>query len=272
VAEALGKLGHRRAIEPLLRALKQSYAQAWSYESSTIAQALGTLGEYAGGPLLAELRDSKTEMESDDPEIRREAIRKLSDSSDERVAGILKATLKDPDQSVRWEATKALGRVWRQSSLVELGDSNAQTRRAAALILGRRKDAQAVEPLVAALQDRDHGVREMAADALGAISIGTLASLLHHKDREIRQIAGRALAKSDSEKVVEVLAFAIQDHRWWVREIAADTLVKRGDQALPALEKALRSDDPEVCKLARVALRRIGTFQARNVLRFGRRE
>jgi HEAT repeat protein len=63
VAEALGKLGDRRAIEPLLSALKQSYAQAWSYESSTMAQALGALGEYAGGPLLAELRDSKAEIE-----------------------------------------------------------------------------------------------------------------------------------------------------------------------------------------------------------------
>ncbi len=251
-----------------MRVLKQSYAQAWSYESSTIAQALGALGEHAGEPLLAELRDSKADIESDDPETRRDAIRKLSDSSDERVAGILKATLRDPDQSVRWEATKALGRVWRQSTLVELGDSNVQTRQAAALILGRRKDAQAIEPLVAALQDRDRGVREMAADALGAISIGTLASLLHHRDREMRQVAGRALARSDDSRVDEFLSSTIQDHRWWVRETVADILVRRGDRGVTILEMALKSDDPEVIKVARVALRRIGTVRAQTALRF----
>jgi len=209
VAVALGKLGDLRAVDPLIKALKRSYAQARSYESSTISQALATLGKSTEGPLLIEFIDSKAEMASDKPETRREAIRKLSEVADERTIEVLAAALKDQDQSVRWEATRALGRVWGISVLVDLGDAKAQTRRIAAQNLKGWRDARIVQPLIAALRDQDSTVRELAIDTLGSlgdISISHLAALLSHKDREIRLGAGKALAKMDNVKVVEILA------------------------------------------------------------------
>lgn len=296
-AQSLGKLGDSRAVDPLMRALERTYAHAQSYESVAIAQALATLGKPTDGPLLAGLEASGlavrqralialgrtwrlpavAELASDDPETRGEAVRELGESSDERVAEPLLAALKDQDQLVRWEATRALGCLWQFSTLIELGDADVQTRQKAARALSKSQhsiaqDSQAVEPLIAALRDKDWRVREYAADALGAlgeISIEPLASLLSYEDREIRRSVRRAFARIYDDRVVEILASAIQDHRWWVRETAAESLVKLGDRGIPALEIALKNDSPDVCQLARVVLRRIGTVEAQAVLRFG---
>jgi HEAT repeat protein len=184
------------------------------------------------------------------------------------------AALKDQDQLVRWEATRALGCIWQFPDLVGLGDTDTEIRRVAAKALGRIWDARAIEPLIAALRDRDHRVRECAADALGAfgaMAIEPLASLLSYKDREIRRSIGRAFARISDGKVIEILASAVQDHRWWVREAAADALTKLGNRAVPTLAIALENDDPNVRQLAQFALRRIGTVKSQATLRFRKR-
>jgi HEAT repeat protein len=291
--QALGRLGDVRAVEPLMRALERSYAQTKSDESSTIAEALATLGKPTDEPLLIGLRDLDStvrkralvalaqtwclptiaELADDDPETRREAARKLGEMSDERLAEPLLAALKDQNQSVRWEATRALGQLLQFSTLIDLGNANEQIRRAAAYDLVRLPDVRAVEPLIAALQDTDSKIRKHAADALGAlggVTIAPLAALLRCNDRGIRRSVGRALARIDDDRVVDVLALALHDSRSWVRETAAESLARLGDRGVPALETALQSGDPGLCQLARVALRRIGTIRAQTALYFWR--
>ncbi len=291
-AQSLGRIGDSRAVDPLMRALEQSYGRAGSRESAVISEALGAIGKPTDEPLLAGLKDPDSEVRkraltalgrtwmlpavaelaSDDPETRRKAARKLGKLSDERVADPLLAALRDHDQLVRWEATKALGYLWQLPDLLKLGDGNAEIRRAAALALSKLADARAVEPLIAALRDQDSAVREYAADALGALgemSIEPLTSLLSYKDRRIRRSVKKAFAKIEDEKVLEILTSAIQDSRWRVREMAVECLTELGNRAVPALEVVLQSDDPEIQQLARVVLQRIGTVRAQTVLRFG---
>jgi HEAT repeat protein len=292
-ARSLGKLGDSRAVDTLMRALEQTYSRAESRESAVISEALAAIGKPTDEPLLAGLKDPDyevrnraltalghtwmlpvvTELASNDPETRREAARKLGELSDKRVAEPLLAVLEDHDQLVRWEATRALGHLWQLSALVELGDVNEKTRRGAARALGELSDVRAAEPLIAALRDQDSVVREYAADALGALgemSIKPLASLLSHKNRSIRRSARKVFAKVEDDRALEALMYAIQDHRWWVREIAAECLVELGNRGIPALKVALDNDDPVIHRLARVVLRRIGTVKAQTILRFGR--
>ena len=173
---------------------------------------------------------------------------------------------------MRWEATKALGRLWRFPALAKLGDADTQTRRNAARTLNRLSDPRAVEPLMAALRDQASIVRDCAALALGGlgeVAIDPLVSLLSYKDREIRRSVGRALANIDDDRVVDILAIALQDNKWWVRETVAECLVKLGDRAVPTLEAAVQSDNSDVRQLAQVTLRRIGTVRSQTALRFG---
>jgi len=67
----------------------------------------------------------------------------------------------------------------------------------AARKLGTIGDARAVEPLVAALKDRDRGLRVCAASALGAIkdprAAAPLIVALNDKDEYVRLSAAKAL-------------------------------------------------------------------------------
>jgi HEAT repeat protein len=288
---SLGQLGDARAVDPLMKALQQSYALARPYESTAIAQALNALGSPTDRPLLAGLRDSDHEVRQralialgrtwdlpavirladNDPGIRKGAIRDLARSSDIRTIDPLLAALKDEDQSVRWEAVRALGQKWQSPLITELGDGDPTTRCQAVSALRGRSDMMFVELLIVMLQDEDQDVRECVADALGAlgkVAIAPLFSLLNHKDREFRRNVCKALSMVDDDEVVNLLASAMQDRRWTVREAAADTLAKLGDRGIPALEAYLWNVDTEVRNLALATLRRIGTIRAQAAIRY----
>jgi HEAT repeat protein len=288
---SLGQLGDSRAVDPLMEVLQQSYALARPYESTTIAQALNALGSPTDKPLLAGLRDSDhkirqralialgrtwnlpavAKLADNDPGTRREAIRELADSSDMRAIDPLLAALKDEDQSVRWEAVKVLGHKWQTPLITDLGSEDSTTRCQAVSALLGRSDMTSIELLIMMLQDKDHDVREYAVDALGTlgkVAIAPLFSLLNHKDREFRRNVCKALSMVDDDEVVDLLAAAMQDRRWIVREAASDTLAKLGDRSIPALEAYLWDVDTEVRNLALTTLRRIGTIRAQAAIRY----
>jgi len=290
-ARSLGKLGDSRAVNPLMRALEHTYSRAENRESVIISEALTAIGEPTDEPLLSGIKDpdeevrhrslialghtwmlpAVTDLASNDPQIRRKAAMELGEIADERAIEPLLAALKDHDQLVRWEATRSLGCIWQFPTLTKLGDTEAKTRCEAAKALGKMTGDRMIEPLIAALRDPDSVVRERAAEALGdlgSISIQPLVSILNYKDRKIRRSIRKVFAKIEDDKVLEVLKSALQDHRWWVRETAAESLVKLGNRGIPILEVALKSDDPDISRLARVVLQRIGTVKAQTVLHF----
>lgn len=94
-----------------------------------------------------------------------------------QVPALLKA-LADPSPIVRHEAAETLGihRVAEATGPLEAmisgaaPDPVAEPRRAAAKALGRIRSRASVDPLVAALADRDPGVARLAADSLQAVT------------------------------------------------------------------------------------------------------
>ena len=135
---------------------------------------------------------------------------------------------------------------------------DASVRDAAAKALGKLKDARAVVPLIAALEDESTGVRREAAEALGksgdARAVEPLIVALRDKVTDVRRDAAEALGELKDARAVEPLVAALSDRE--VRWKAADALVKIGTLAVKPLIAALRYRGHEY---AATVLKEIGT-------------
>jgi HEAT repeat protein len=181
-AEALGRLGDRRAVEPLIARLQGGSGQV----AQKAAAALGLLGDpQAVDPLIAVLK-------ADEPEARRAAAEALGRLGDDRAVGALAALLKDPDADLRQTCAQALGKLkyapetpgdratylialrsW--DEVVKLGgpayeplagclaDDNSDVRRDVIASLGKLGDKRAIAPLSSALPDWDFNAQLVSA-------------------------------------------------------------------------------------------------------------
>lgn len=188
------------------------------------ADALGTLGEHACGPLLALLDFPKMH-------VRLGAIEALGDIRDPRsVQPIIQRLSADPDNEVRWVAAIALGQIG---------------------------DTAAVPALVAALGDPDRYVRFGAVMSLEMLSWSpdteeTLASMLIAQ-QEWETLKGMKAA------AVGALVRVLKDPYPPTRKKTVELLgAIGGDQAQTAVEKALHDRDPGVRWAAVHACRECG--------------
>jgi hypothetical protein len=94
-------------------------------------------------------------------------VEKLKEKED--VEGLIKAIQYEKDDSVRYNAAEALGKIG---------------------------DARTVEPLIHALRDKDEDVREKAAEALenmGEPAVKPLTQALKDKDRDVQERVAQVL-------------------------------------------------------------------------------
>jgi len=123
---------------------------------------------------------------------------------DERVSGLLIRGLQDPDELVR--ASAAIG-------------------------LGDRKEAAAVEPLIKSLRDETSFVQNFSAEALGQIGdpraetylIGKIA----HQNHTVRAAAITALSFFSSSAAIESVVGGLKDEASEVRRTAEFSLVNK---------------------------------------------
>jgi HEAT repeat protein len=120
----------------------------------------------------------------------------------------------------------------------------------------------AVAPLLAALQDRQVPVRQIAAFALGEIgdlsAVEGLVEGLEDEHHVVRQVAAVSLGKLGAAEAVGPLLRAIDDDSELVRKAAINALGMIGDErALPALERAAANDTKAVAARAREVRRQI---------------
>jgi small nuclear ribonucleoprotein (snRNP)-like protein len=161
-AIALGELGDKRAVEPLITAL-------WSHSKGGrkgAAIALGQLrDERAVEPLITALSD-------DSPDVVRSAATALGELGDKRAVEPLITALKSHSEGGR---------------------------KGAAIALGQLRDERAVEPLINALRDRRFSVRREAAHSLMTLgdkrARGPLQRLLQDSNSQVKKAAEEALQK-----------------------------------------------------------------------------
>ena len=158
-----------------------------------------------------------------------------------------------------------------------LSHSDAEIRIKAVDALGYVGDSRAVEPLIKALGDSDHYVREHAARNLGcdyhsslgcdsSKTIPPLIAILEDDDAFVRVEAARSLGENPQPSSREPLeGLARNDERWEVRHAAVEALgrVSR-EESIPVLESLLDDEEELVRVATRRALRRLAAVRRAN--------
>ncbi|MBA5865070.1 MAG: hypothetical protein GDA67_00055 [Nitrospira sp. CR1.3] len=186
-AITLGEMGDERCVEPLCHALRDG---DWQVREVAI-DALGQIGSPAVEMLLKLLRDW---------DVRKYAISALGKIRDERVLDPLMLQLRNDE--FKEDATNALvelGEPALTRLVAALKDKDELVRKQAVLALGRIKHADAINPLVEMLADKDWFTRLTAAAALEAIGDDrgrdAIKPLTKDPDMVVRMRVERILAK-----------------------------------------------------------------------------
>ncbi len=221
-AEALGNLGSRRAVEPLL----------WS---------------------LRDPRDTPSE-------VRCAIVEALGKQDDPRVFDPLIFALEDCHEQVRAAATRTLIGMGRKAApalngaLQDTGvgfPPNAKTIHAVATVLAKRGELKAVAPLTALLADEDHDIRLGAIETLAELgsrqAVPALIALMDDSDCFVREATASALGKLKDRRAVEALVTALADTDGDVRLAAAQALARIGE---PQWTSLVTGEDEDFSRLA----------------------
>lgn len=186
-AITLGEMGDERCVEPLCSALRDG---DWQVREVAI-EGLGQIGSPAVELLIKLLRDW---------DVRKYVITALGKIRDERVLDPLMLQLKNDE--FKDDATNALVALGDPSvpRLVKaLKDKDEMVQKQAIMALGRIKSAEAIDPLIDMLTDKDWFTRLTSAAALEAIGDDrgrdAIKPLMKDPDMVVRMRVERILAK-----------------------------------------------------------------------------
>ncbi len=231
-------------------------------------------------------------LKDNNSNVRRFATEALGEIGDPRAIEPLVTALQDEDSEVRGAAAEALDKLgWKPESkemeaiyliakqewerCVEIGapavepliaalkDKNELVRKAAAEALGKIGDPQAVEPLIDVFKEIEGYTGEAEIEALvkiGAPAVEPLIAALKAEDSRVRWGAARALGKIGESRAVEALIATLRDKNGFVRRAAAEALGEIGDvRAVEPLIDVLKYDlYDDVRKAAAEALHQLG--------------
>jgi HEAT repeat protein len=247
--EALGKLGDRRAFEPLVLLLKERHVTN-----------LLPLPRRDGRP-------ARSSFTIEDEKLRYQAAKALGDLGDNRAVKPLSVALKDQDSVLRFTAAEALGNLGNVGAVKPLirtlKDPESVVRGYAVEALGKLRDVGAVEPLILALKDSDAGVRKAAGDAL--VKLGNVSAVeplilaLKDPSESVRASAAEGLGELRDIRAIGPLSIALEDQDRVVRWKAVGAISKLGDEnTVEPLMSALKNSDEHVRELATERLNQIG--------------
>ena len=186
-AITLGEMGDERCVEPLAAALRDG---DWQVREVAI-EGIGQIGSPAVDVLLKLLRDW---------DVRKSAIMALGKIRDERVLDPLMQQLRNDEfMEDATDALVNLGEPALPGLIKALKDKEELVRKQAVIALGRIKSAEAIDPLIEMLQNKDWFTRLTAAAALEAIGDErgreAIRPLLKDSDMVVKMRVERILAK-----------------------------------------------------------------------------
>ncbi len=269
-AVALGRLGIREAVSPLVNNLKHDPEGEVRIQAAT---ALGEIGApVAMAPLIHCLRhDGYPQLNAPGGElgfgvsweVQSRCLEALGTLGDARATDAVIALLTNDDyehlqeSGFRVLARLAGGRA-RSFLLEQLRHGGRLARRRAARALGElklrrdRRDQKLLDGLLAALGDTDPDVRIGAVRALGRqhrpVAIVPLTRLLRDSDREVREVAATMLGKTRGRRAIRPLHALLAEADPKLRrtvvavlgEIADPTSVKPLSELLASADDNLR--------------------------------
>jgi HEAT repeat protein len=257
-ALALGKIGDPKAIQPLLNALKDE-------EDEVRIAACLALGSFKDPSTF----DDITNVLLDDPkiEVRQAAARALGDTGHPAALPYLMEALHNSYWWYEREyaatdlllAIEKMGVTAVNPLIAALQDKEGIVRKFAAILLGKLGDPRAIEPLGMTLYDLHHEVGKVSAESLarfGIPALDVLIAALSHPEMWIRIHASTALSKIRDGRVIPILLEMLNDSEREVKKQVIKLLGNLKDQrALPSLhEIASNRADRELHILAKQAL------------------
>jgi HEAT repeat protein len=261
-AKALGAIGDKQAVQPLLEAISDK-------EAEVRVGALAGLGHFKDPGTFDNIADPL--LEDPQIEVRQAAAKALGETKHPQAIPYLMLALRDPfwwyerEQAadVLLKAIEGMGTLAVDALLEALDDSEGTVRRFAAKLLGRIKDQRALEPLRMALYDTHFEVGVAAAESLagfGPPGLKVLAEALHHPEAWLRQHAIAGLTLSGDQRIVPAILEMLNDPEREVQKQAIRSLGELKDErALPALQAiAIDRRDREMYTLARQAIEALG--------------
>jgi HEAT repeat protein len=223
--ESLHALAARQAVSTLVELLGDADARVR-------ASALWALPDLEPGAAPGAVSAVETLLRDPDVYVRVQAAVALARFGETaRALPTLDALLRDPDPITRCRALGALGEIAEHArhggdgrigfSLTPVADAtrdpSAAVRRAACETLGRTRDAPAIEPLIACLDDGDAAVRAAAAQALrsfGAQASARLLDVLRGEETLAHDAALDALDPADPAIVEPLHDYAHREVTW----------------------------------------------------------
>jgi len=244
---ALGALGERTPIEPLLQALNDQSGRVRGV-TVTVLSKVKVRERVPIEPLLQML---------DNPYggIRQAALALLARLGERTPVEPLLHALSDPSAAVRWAAAIALGRLGERAPIEPLEqafrDHAWRVRSAVATAVGALGERAPIALLEQALRDPDRSVRRAAATALGRLGgyapLEPLVQALHDDDRGVRAAAVKAVGALGERAPARLLVPMLYDSAEAVRQATVRALSNMGDQVPAAqLQQALRNPNDDV--------------------------
>lgn len=227
-AEKLGRVGHARAVLPLVKVL-QDAAETREVKNSAM-RALGVIhDERAVEPLI-------------------DALGLPDPATGQPIADVLVkfgGMVADPLIKVLSSSKREMQRFW------------------AARVLGRLEDRSAIPTLLGTLGDHSAKVRAEAAKSLGYMKVhegvGPLSKmLLEDPVPLVRDASAEALGNVADDRALSSLKEALADLDYDTRRRAMEALEKMGDRAIPLFIEALQEGGKEAAAQAAAALERMG--------------
>lgn len=264
-AWALGSLGHKDCVAPLIAAL----AHRESLIRRAAAEALGVMGCPEAAPALREL------LADAEADVRGIAVWSLGGIGDIESVEAIVPLLGDTEfytdglgekELIGWQAAHTLA-LFGETSFPHLVESSqhpdAPIRRNAAMALGYTGQVAAVEPLSCLLTDTDTEVRRSALNALGdlghPVSAAIITPLLTDASEEVRWSAVLLLGNLEEPSAHLALLDALEDPSAEVVSLAAGALASRhAEEAVPRLLRLLGARG----KKAAAAARALGSLGA----------
>ena len=257
-ALALGKIGDTKAIQPLLNLLKDK-------EDEVRIAACLALGLFRDPSTF----DDITTILLDDPkiEVRQAAARALGNTQHPAALPYLMEALHDSFWWYEREygvgdlllAIEKMGPAAVEPLMAALKDKEGTIRKFAALLLGKFGDTRAIEPLGMSLYDMHHEVGKASAESLakfGGSSFQILSEALSHPEMWIRIHAIIGLSQIRDGRVAPVLMEMLNDPEREVKKQVIQALGKLKDpRTSSALQQIIANRaDREFHALAKEAL------------------
>ncbi|MBY9019823.1 MAG: HEAT repeat domain-containing protein [Candidatus Lokiarchaeota archaeon] len=263
---ALGVIKSKRAIDPLLKLLKNKDEEIRTLSLQSLEQIFISLGSYEK---IYEVANSKNLTE------RKEAIKLLGLLKDVKSVDYMINSFKSSDNKTRKLAYTSLIQISKDKVpnqvLEGLKAKEWKIRSLCAKIVGKIGNDQQISLLLDLLKDPDNKVREIAIEAISKthnqLIINEVKSLLSSSNWKIKRAAVKLLIKIGKEDSLDALLPLINDDDLFVKSWIALALGKfeNINDISPFIEM-LEDKDPKIRIAAARALGQLGDSSALNPL------